>query len=202
MLQLIFLPQYHNFIRKVVDDNATFQFLNRGDRLNTLLNLTNEQKEMDLIITQMIKDYRWMKREIFRLQNIVHGFTIPITNWGVAQYGIEAVMPKGSKGKSAAELKKAESLEEKRKKRLLRYESEVFLLETLADVLENETQKVIYDCLLDGMTYRNIGEHLGMSKDYVQKQKKEIVRQLRENEQMETFLLYGDFDLIKTKHTE
>jgi DNA-directed RNA polymerase specialized sigma subunit len=113
-------------------------------------------------------------------------------SWGLAQYGIEAVMPKGSKGKSVAELKKAETLEEKRRKRLQRYEVEIFLLETLADIFETETQKVIYDSILEGETYREIGMRLGISKDHVQKQKCEIIRQLRENEQMETFLLYGE----------
>lgn len=162
--------------------------------MNSTIELTQEQKEMDFIITQMIKDYRWMKKEIIRLQSIIYGYTVPIASWGVAQYGIEAVMPKGSKGKSLSEIKRAESLEDKRKKRLQRYETEVFLLETLSDTLENETQKVIFDCLLEGMTYREIGLHLGMSKDNVQKQKREIVQQLRENEQMETFLLYGEFE--------
>lgn len=165
-----------------------------GRYMNKVVEITQEQKEMESLITQMIKDYRWMIREVFRLQNIINGYSTPITSWGVAQYGIEAVMPKGSKGKSEAELKRVESLEIKRKNRLLRYEVEVFLLETLADTLKNEHQKVIYDCLLEGMTYREIGQHLGLSKDNVQEQKRDIIRQLRENEQMETFLLYGEVD--------
>ncbi|UYB50186.1 sigma-70 family RNA polymerase sigma factor (plasmid) [Lysinibacillus capsici] len=160
--------------------------------MSKVIEVAQEHKEMEYTITQMIKDYRWMTREVFRLQNIIHGYSTAMTSWGVAQYGIEAVMPKGSRGKSEAEIRKIESLEVKRKNRLQRYEIEVFLLETLADTLKNEHQKVIYDCLLEGMTYREIGLHLGMSKDNVQEQKRDIVRQLRENEQMETFLLYGE----------
>lgn len=152
------------------------------------------KQEMEFIITQMIKDYRWMSQEVERLQSLIYGWSSPMHSWGVAQYGIEAVMPKGSKGKSVAELMKAETLEEKRRKRLQRYEVEIFLLETLADIFETESQKVIYDSILEGETYREIGMRLGVSKDYVQKQKREIIRQLKENEQMETFLLYGSLE--------
>lgn len=153
-----------------------------------------EHNDMFYIITQMIKDFKWMRNEVQRLQKLLYGHSLPIQNWGVAQYGVEAAMPKGSKGKSITEIKRIESLEEKRNNRLRRYETEVYLLETLGDTLQNETQKVIYDCLLEGMTYREIGLHLMISKDNVQKQRKEIIQQLIENEQMETFLLYGEFD--------
>lgn len=158
--------------------------------------LKNEIREHEMysVINQMIKDYKWMKNEVKRLQSIIYGYHIPMHSWGVAQYGIEATLPKGSKGKSKEELVRIESLDERRVRRLERYEAEVFLLETLADSLETEVQKVIYDCLLEGMTYREIGLHLGISKDKVHEQKKEIIRQLRENEQMETFLLYGELD--------
>lgn len=153
-----------------------------------------EHNDMFYIITQMIKDFKWMRNEVQRLQKLLYGHSLPIQNWGVAQYGVEAAMPKGSKGKSVMELKRIESLEEKRNNRLRRYETEVYLLETLGDTLQNETQKVIYDCLLEGMSYREIALHLMISKDNVQRQKKEIIQQLLENEQMETFLLYGNLD--------
>src|SRR5690606_22853382 len=111
--------------------------------------LKNREFDMNEIINQMIKDYRWLKKEVNRLQHILYGYHVSMQNWGVAQYGIEAIMPRGSKGKSVSELKNVESLEEKRVKRLKRYEAEVFLLETLSDSLQTEMQKVIYDCLLE-----------------------------------------------------
>mgnify|MGYP000981590639 CR=1 FL=1 len=155
---------------------------------------TEEQSDMFYTVTQMIKDFKWMRNEVQRLQKLLYGHSLPIQNWGVAQYGVEAAMPKGSKGKSMMELKRIESLEEKRNNRLKRYETEVYLLETLGDTLQNETQKVIYDCLLESMSYREIALHLMISKDNVQRQRKEIIQQLIDNEQMETFLLYGDLD--------
>lgn len=148
----------------------------------------NLQKHSTDQLSQLIKDYRWMKNEISRLQRIVYGSTFPMQSWGVAQYGIEAVMPKGSKGKSHAEMDAMDVRERKQIERLKVYERNVFALEMAVDALEDERQKIIYDCLLDEMTYRQIALHLAVSKDYVQKQKNEIVRQIRQSRQITAIL--------------
>lgn len=139
-------------------------------------------------ISQMIRDYNWMRKEITRLQRIIYGSPIPMVKWGVAQYGIEAVMPKGSKGKSHAEMDAMDLREKRQIERLESYQRYVYALETAVDVLEEERQKIIYDCLLDEMTYRQIAMHLNMSKDFVQKQKNEIVRQIRQSRQITAIL--------------
>lgn len=139
-------------------------------------------------ISQLIKDYRWMKNEINRLQRIVYGSTSPMKSWGVAQYGIDAAMPKGSKGKSFAEMDAMDVREKKQIERLEAYERNVYALEMAVDALSDERQKIIYDCLLDEMTYRQIALHLAVSKDYVQKQKNDIVRQIRQSRQITSIL--------------
>lgn len=139
-------------------------------------------------IAQLIRDYRWMKNEINRLQRIIYGVSIPMKSWGVAQYGIEAAMPKGSKGKSRAEMDAMDLREKKQIQRLERYQAYVYALESAVDVLEDERQKIIYDCLLDEMTYRQIALHLAVSKDYVQKQKADIVRQIGQSRQITAIL--------------
>lgn len=139
-------------------------------------------------IAQMVRDYRWMKNEINRLQRIIYGSSIPMIKWGVAQYGIEAAMPKGSKGKSQAEMDAMDVRERKQIQRLKNYERYVYALESAVDVLEDERQKIIYDCLLDEMTYRQIALHLAVSKDYVQKQKVDIVRQIGQSRQITAIL--------------
>lgn len=129
-----------------------------------------------------------MKKEIARLQRIIYGSTSPMKSWGVAQYGDEAAMPRGSSGKSYAELRDMDIREEKQIRRLEDYQRNVYALETAIDVLEDERQKIIYDCLLDEMTYRQIALHLSMSKDFVQKQKNDIVRQIRQSRQITAIL--------------
>ncbi|PID03616.1 hypothetical protein CSV67_02955 [Sporosarcina sp. P2] len=135
-------------------------------------------------ITQLIRDYRWMKNEIGRLQRIIYGTTFPMKSWGVAQYGIDAAMPKGSKGKSIAEMDAMDLREKRQIQRLEDYQKYVYALESAVDILEDERQKIIYDCLLDEMTYRQIALHLNVSKDFVQRQKTEIVRQMRQSRQI------------------
>lgn len=139
-------------------------------------------------ITQLIRDYRWMKNEIGRLQRIIYGTTFPMKSWGVAQYGIDAAMPKGSKGKSIAEMDAMDLREERQIQRLESYQKYVYALESAVDILEDERQKIIYDCLLDEMTYRQIALHLNVSKDFVQRQKTEIVRQMRQSRQITAIL--------------
>ncbi|TWJ99384.1 hypothetical protein CHCC20493_1924 [Bacillus licheniformis] len=56
-------------------------------------------------IEKLISSYHWMAKEVQRLQRVLYGSDIPMRSWGVAQYGLEAAMPKGSPGKSQAELK-------------------------------------------------------------------------------------------------
>ena len=72
-------------------------------------------------IAQLIRDYRWMKNEINRLQRIVYGSTFLMKSWGVAQYGIDAAMPKGSEGKSHDEMDAMDVRERKQIERLETY---------------------------------------------------------------------------------
>ena len=139
-------------------------------------------------VSQLIRDYRWMKNEVNRLQRTIYGSVFPMQSWGVAQYGIDAAMPKGSKGKSVAEMEAMDVREKKQMERLEAYERYVYALESAVDVLEDERQKIIYDCLLDEMTYRQIALHLAVSKDYVQKQKTDIVRQIGQSRQITAIL--------------
>ncbi|TQR21810.1 sigma-70 family RNA polymerase sigma factor [Psychrobacillus vulpis] len=139
-------------------------------------------------IARLVTDYRMMKAEIKRLQSIIYGFSIPMTNWGVAQYGLDAAMPKGSSGKSVAEMKQMDIREKKQRERLERMECIVFALESVFDILDDETAKTIYDCLLDGMTHRDIAAHLTTSKDFVRIKKQEIFRQISQNSQILTYL--------------
>ncbi|WP_284386133.1 sigma-70 family RNA polymerase sigma factor, partial [Bacillus safensis] len=95
------------------------------------------------------------------------GTDIPMRSWGVAQYGIEATLPKGSKGKSQAELRDMDMREERLFKRLRKYEERVYAIEAAASKIEGEKNRVVYDCMMEGMSYRAIGLHLGLSREKV-----------------------------------
>ncbi|MGG4039910.1 sigma-70 family RNA polymerase sigma factor [Heyndrickxia ginsengihumi] len=134
-------------------------------------------------ISRLIKDYCWMKKEVRRLQKILYGCSTPMKSWGVSQYGIDMIMPKGSSGKSQAELKDMDIREERLYKRLRKYEQIVFALEIAGEFLNSEIESVVYDCLLEGMSYRAIAYHLGMSRSQVKKAKDDILSQLCQKSQ-------------------
>lgn len=132
-------------------------------------------------ITDLIRDYRMMKREIERLQNILYGQSIPMRSWGVAQYGIEAAMPKGTSGKSQAELRDMDIREQKQVLRLQEYQRKVFAIESAGDFLDREILKIVYDCMLSGMTRQQIAIHLEISRDSVDKLRADIKAQIGTN---------------------
>ncbi|WP_412176991.1 sigma-70 family RNA polymerase sigma factor [Lysinibacillus macroides] len=123
----------------------------------------------------MIKDYIMMKQEIARLERILYGFTIPMENWGVAQYGIDAAMPRGSNGKSQAELRQMDIREKKQLGRLTILRAKVTILEKYTDSFPDLATNIIYDRILDGWTYKSIATELRVSATYVKKRKHYIV---------------------------
>lgn len=139
----------------------------------------------------LLKDYRWMWKEIDRLEIRLSGYATVSKSWGVAQYGIEATLPHGSSGKSQAELKDIDIRETRQYERLEKLKNRIYVLEVAVDYIEDEKMKAVYDCLLDGMTYRKIGYHVGMSKNAVWDLKNEIIRSLAENESFMALLSKG-----------
>lgn len=138
----------------------------------------------------LVENYRFWKKEISRLERVLYGITRPMGSWGVAQYGLDAAMPKGSSIRSEAELKRMDVRERSQIKRLEKLETYVYAMEVAYDMIEDEQLKTIYDCLLDGMTYRQIAEHLSASKDYVRYKKQEVFSQISQNSQIRTLLTY------------
>nr|MDH3077600.1 sigma-70 family RNA polymerase sigma factor [Bacillus velezensis] len=129
-------------------------------------------------IENLINSYHWMVKEVQRLQRVLYGSTIPMRNFGVSQYGLEVAMPKGSPGKSQAELRQMDMREERLFKRLKYYEERVYAVELGAEKIKGEQNKVVYDCMMEGMSYRAIGLHLGISRETVRKMKEELISQL------------------------
>ena len=146
---------------------------------------------MEINIAELIRDYRMMKREIERLQRIIYGKSVPMRSWGVAQYGVEATLPHGSSGKSQAELRDMDIREQKQIMRLQEYQRKVFAIESAGDFLNKEILKIVYDCMLSGMTRQQIAVHLEISRDSVDKLRADIKAQIGTNTTFSK-LLHGE----------
>lgn len=146
---------------------------------------------MEINIAELVRDYRMMKREIERLQRIIYGKSVPMRSWGVAQYGVEATLPHGSSGKSQAELRDMDIREQKQIMRLQEYQRKVFAIESAGDFLDKEILKIVYDCMLSGMTRQQIAVHLEISRDSVDKLRADIKAQIGTNTTFSK-LLHGE----------
>ena len=146
---------------------------------------------MEINVTELIRDYRMMKREVERLQRIIYGQPMPMRSWGVAQYGIEATLPHGSSRKSQAELKDMDIREQKQIARLEAYQRKVYAIESAGDFLDREILRIVYDCMLSGMTRQQIAVHLEISRDSVDKLRSDIKVQIGTNTTFSK-LLHGE----------
>ena len=133
-------------------------------------------------LENLIYDYHWMKREISRLYQRLYGVTgVAERNTLIAQYGIEATLPKGSPLRSEVELRLMDLREERQYKRLKYLETRVEAIEKISDHLTDDLHLVIIDCMMDGMSYRAIAAHLGMNREKVREIKDEMLCQICQN---------------------
>lgn len=126
-------------------------------------------------IEQLIYNYTFMLREVIRLESMYYGTDSSPSNRGVAQYGLEAAMPKGTAIRSAAEMDAMDRRELRMYNRIIEYRSKIILIEGAAELLENDVHRVIFDCMTDGMSYRSIGQHLGMSRNRLNESRNEMI---------------------------
>lgn len=121
----------------------------------------------------ILKDYHFKIKEIQRIDKELQDTDFK----GSAQYGIEATMPRplGIVGKA---LENEVIRREKKAKRLSRYIEEVIYINEQIPNVTEEKEKVILDCLLDGMSLTAISKHLGISRRLVTKIRDDIVDKL------------------------
>ncbi|NIK11179.1 sigma-70 family RNA polymerase sigma factor [Alkalibacillus almallahensis] len=128
-------------------------------------------------IENMISDYHWMIREVDRLAQVLWGSTQHRSE-GVSQYGLASVMPNGSPGKSQVELDAMDRQDRKRYERYVRFKQMTSAVEHDIELLDDEFLRTIYDCMMEGMSYRAIGMHLGIARRTLYNKKYTILHTL------------------------
>lgn len=138
--------------------------------------------EMENQVVEWIRDYNFMLREIARLNRLLN--SVHIGQKLTATYGIEATLPKGNGGISQAELRQMDI----RERRLYRYEMIIEFLETASEDFNDERQEIIFDCMIEGMSYSSIAIHLGCSRDTVREVKNVIIGNIANKVKNDCFL--------------
>ncbi|MBO1515039.1 hypothetical protein [Metabacillus bambusae] len=133
-------------------------------------------------VEEWIRDYNFMLREIARLDRLLNSASRgeKLT----ATYGIESAMPKGNGGISQAELRQMDI----RERRLYKYEMVIHYLEDTLDSFKYDKHRILYDCMIEGMSYRAIAAHLAMSRDTIRKMRDEIIDIVVQKVQKDQFL--------------
>jgi DNA-directed RNA polymerase specialized sigma subunit len=121
----------------------------------------------------ILKDYHWMVREIGRIDR-----QLSTTDFaGVAQYGIEATMPT-AQGVVGRALENEIIRRETKSKRLYDYIDKVNFMNENISKITDEREKVVLDCLLDGLSLTAVSKHLGFSRQLVTDIRDDIVNKL------------------------
>lgn len=141
-------------------------------------------------IEKLIREYHWRKKEVKRLEDILFSVKSSNRSVGVAQYGIEATLPKPNTNiKSHAEMDEMDAREKRLLKRYERFKSDVETVEKMADYLTNDKHLVILDCMMEGMSYRFIARHLSISETKLWQMRSEMIGiiQKEQKEQIEQY---------------
>ncbi|SES02853.1 hypothetical protein [Salipaludibacillus aurantiacus] len=139
-------------------------------------------------LEEMISDYRLYKREIERLNDLVYGIGVGLPsrfgNAGVAAYGVEATMPRGSSGISKSELDKLDKRERKLLYRIQGFQDKVEFVEAAEEMITDPVQQIVFSCMMEGLSYRAIGKHAGVSREQVRRLKDDVLCHLCQNDHL------------------
>lgn len=112
-------------------------------------------------IANILRDYHWMTNEIARQRGLLVDAGENLT----AQYGIQMVMPKGSGTSDPIYIEVQRRV--KKTKRVERLEKKVKYIQDRVYLIENEREKTVLDCLMDGMSMIKISRHMGLSERHI-----------------------------------
>jgi hypothetical protein len=123
-----------------------------------------------------LRSYHWMIKEIERLNNEINK-AIHINSPGsslVAQYGIEASLPKG-KGLILSTMSISEEKYERQLKRVADLEDKVRKINLALEQITDEKEHTVLECILDGERMNIIARHVGISRTRLNEIKRQIV---------------------------
>jgi hypothetical protein len=118
----------------------------------------------------ILKNYYWMLREIQRINSELSRTDFK----GVAQYGTNASLPTGQ-GLVSKTLENEVVRRNLKSERMLDYIDKVNFINANMYKVTDEKEKVILDCLLDGLTISAISKHLGTNRKQVNIQVDNII---------------------------
>ncbi|WP_432358817.1 helix-turn-helix transcriptional regulator [Sporosarcina sp. UB5] len=99
-----------------------------------------------------------------------------------AQYGIEAIMPKG-KGETSDPVFREVVRRSKHYEKIIGYESKVHMIQECIHVITDVRESEVLHWILEGKGYSWIARHMGLSHTHIKRLFSSIARQMAENVQ-------------------
>lgn len=125
-------------------------------------------------IMTLIKDYQ---TNVQALHHLRKEYVDVVCGGNISQYGIEATMPKPQGQTSDPVLREVQRLM-RQDTMIARYEQKVLYVQNRWDRITDETQGIVFNQLLSGVSYSYIAKSLGTSKQRVQQIVTEIAELL------------------------
>jgi hypothetical protein len=123
-----------------------------------------------------LRSYHWIIKEIDRLDNqlrkVIH-INAPQSSL-VAQYGIEATLPRG-KGLKLSTVSINEEKYDRQLKRLENLEEKARKINQALESIVDEKDRTVLECILDGERMNIIAKHVGVSRTRLNEIKRKIV---------------------------
>ena len=135
-----------------------------------------EQTYNEKTIYEILSNYFWMIKEIERLDAVLDETEFN----GTAQYGEESAMPKAKGGVIQDAIANEVTRREKKNRRRIRLLHKVEFIQERMDRIQDEREKVVLDCLLDGMSINRVSSHLGLTRRHIHNLRKKIVERMLE----------------------
>ncbi|AYK09259.1 hypothetical protein [Brevibacillus laterosporus] len=126
-----------------------------------------------------IRDYKYMQVEIIRIQRYLKD----AGDGTVAQYGIEAAMPKG-KGITGDKTHAEVARRERKWKRLKKLQETIERIHLAAETIKNEQERLVLEALLDGERNNMIAKEIGVSRQRYYEIKRSVITSM-------TWKMYG-----------
>ena len=123
-------------------------------------------------IENALRDYAWMINEIKRQRELLRDAGTNI----VAQSGLESSMPKGQ-GQTSDPVAMEVIRRDKASKWMQKLEQKVLFIQERIPIIQDEREKAVLQCMLDGMSMIAIGRHMGLSRRHVYNIKESIIAQ-------------------------
>lgn len=132
-------------------------------------------------IEQVLQDYHWMVREIERIR----GTLLTAGDGLTAQYGDDSGMPK-AKGGVSDPVHAEVSRRERQWSRIGKLENKVRFIQERIEYISDERERTILDCMLDGMSFVRIAQHMRLSQTHIKRIKNGLIDRLYDTQHQKT----------------